>query len=158
MWKSSSLTRANILVTTAVLSAAAGCLAEPNGEQSLVEADKLTISCESMQEPLMDTGVGYLLPIPTGFRDVSSPPMYSFQSPRVGIWTEPATSINAKTWRPVLSTHAVSAHLDILTLSHDEPGGITIYKYALLKGENGLFVSSVAPLDLGSLLECLVPI
>ena len=147
------------------------CVAEEQDGRQFSSADVTEISCRSMQGPFMDTTVGYQIPIPENFEAISNPPtmLQSFKSGNTGkraladrtsilIWAEPANSIDKNVWHALDLKHVNSSFLEILQRSYEERGKIIIFEYAILRGENGLFVSSVTPIDLNGLLDCFIPI
>ena len=159
-----------LAVASSVLAMGASCMAEETREPSAEEPNKSVIICESMQGPFMDVGIGYLLPIPKHFEALSDSPMIlqSFDSgnasvgdfedrTNIVIFGEPARSIDSSRWQPMEMDRTEFSSLEFVQRSYEERNGVLIYQYGLLNSENGLFVSSSAPVDIDSLLDCLVP-
>ncbi len=123
-----------------------------------------------MQGPFLDTGVGFLLPVPENFRLLSGPPMVLRSSnsgksygrnfldrTNITVWSELSGHIDTTRWQPVVISHVNAETIEIRQGTRTERAGTRIYEYGFLRDEYGLFISSTLPVDIRSLLNCFIP-
>ena len=122
---------------------------------------RIQIICGAMTEPMLDTTLGFLLPVPKYFEPLSNPPTelygYNQQSGlNVTIKVGRTDSIEKEKWLLQTAEQTAAGSLEIRLRIHIEQNGKAIFQYAFLIGENALFVTSTKRVDLDSLLGCFV--
>lgn len=123
--------------------------------------EPVRIVCGPMTGPMLDTTLGFLLPVPEHFQPLSDPPteLYGFDSQsglNMSIEPGPTDSIDKEKWLLLSVRHPSAVLLEFRMRTSEEANGMSIYGYAIIKEEHALFVTSSKVVDLASLLDCLV--
>lgn len=154
------ISRSSLLLMISMIGIGCGPGASPGLSQEQTEL--LRLSCDTMQYPYMDTGLGFLLALPAGFEAIGDPPSEmravakSVRDTFTVIFVEPVDQFDFSLWGEVEIEHTVSDSLEIRRLVKQNVTGNAIHQYVFFRNGNGLFVTGLSPLDVKSLLDCFV--
>ena len=147
-------------ISSLALITVCGCDSASTDRTELAD-EPVRIVCGTKTGPMLDTTLGFLLPVPEYFRPLSDPPteLYGFDSQsglNMTIEPGPTDSIDKEKWLLLSVKHSSAALLEFRMRTSEEANGMSIYGYAIIKEEHALFVTSSKDVDLTSLLDCLV--
>jgi len=132
-------------------------------------AREILIECNDSSENRLETDVGFYIPYPREFEDATDGterivrsevvPQFgggNYSIPMVDMWVRQVTEADLEVWQLVQSDHPnaalVKAHRTEYLLENGKP----FFYLAIHQNGHGIVLSSMVPVNLDSVLECLV--